>query len=919
MIKHNNHRPPNNNIQSEQNIIERKLTRPLLIDTSIDIRHMMKMKEWMKTWMKGMMKIFVLMLLVMNCNLQLLAQSKTEERLITIKFENVNLEQALKALEAQTGIHFAYDQKLISGERKYNINFVKKPLKEVLTTLLSPQNIAYRVINEQIILYKKQGTKKVTISGYISDEDSGEKLLYANIFEADTYDGTSTNVYGFYSLTLPAGKHLINFSYVGYQAQEVILDLQNDTSLNVALNQSIALSEVTVVADNNRAADVLNTQMSRVDLPMEKIDKLPALLGEVDVIKSLQLLPGVQAGTEGSSGLYVRGGGPDQNLILLDGVPVYNANHLFGFFSVFNSSAIKTVTLSKGSFPAQFGGRLSSVVDIRMKEGNEKEFHGKVTVGLITSNVNLEGPIVKDKTAFNVSVRRTYADWLARPLIKNASDGDKMGYYFYDLNAKVNHKFSDKDRLYFSIYTGTDKGYGDTKENDASYQSKSEFRLFWSNYISALRWNHIFNNKLFCNTSLTYSKYKFNVNNKFKEREENESESHDFKYDSGITDYAAKIDFDYYPSPSHTVKFGANYINHTYEPGVAVIVEKNNNKKTIDRPINSNDIKTHEYYLYAQDNIEIGSRLKANIGVHYSGFYVQNKLFQSLQPRISMRFLALPKLSFKAAYSKMNQYIHLLSSSTISLPTDLWLPVTPKTGDQNSHQVALGTFYNVKDGIDFSVEGYYKKTNNLIEYKEGASFTDSDNWDDKIETDGEGWSYGLEFLLKKTKGNTTGWIGYTLSWADRQFENLNYGKKYPFRYDRRNDVGIAITHKFSDRFDIGATWVYGTGNAVTFSSSHFNSQNVDKHNGYNTGKSDQLSYYEGRNNYRMDPYHRLDFGMNFHKKKKRGTRTWNVGVYNIYNRKNPYFIYKTDSEKNPKIKQFSLLPLIPSISYSYKF
>lgn len=866
-------------------------------------------------------RIFIL-LFTFCTTFNLFAQQTIEEISVSLDFKEVTLAKALKQIKNETGITFAYNSNIVKENIKHTFSVRNESLKNVLDKLLAPHKIRYKFSNNKVILYGSKAKEKVTISGYVSDIMTGESLINANIYETSNFTGTITNNYGFYSLTLPLGQHEIAFSFVGYESQKVKIYLDKDTVISTTLNGNIAISEVKVVAHDPRHVNLLSSQMSRIDLPISKIEQLPALFGEVDVIKSLQLMPGIQSGTEGSSGLYVRGGGPDQNLILLDGVPIYNVSHLFGFFSVFNSNAIKNVSLSKGSFPARYGGRLSSVLDIRMKEGNEKEFHGNFKIGLISSNLNIEGPIVKDKTAFNFSARRTYIDLLVRPLIKKQNNGETKGYYFYDINAKINHKFSDNDRLYLSLYTGKDDGYGKTKQDEGSFESTNDFKILWRNIISAIRWNHIFSNKLFSNTTLTYSNYKFNVLDAYKSKEADGTNDYfEFDYNSGIEDVTAKIDFDYFPSPSHSIKFGANYTNHTFKPGVSTVKENDKSRTIKNTEARSSTISAHEYYFYAEDNINLSSRIKTNIGFHYSGFSVNGELYQSIQPRMSVRFLASRKLSFKAAYSKMNQYIYLLSSSTINLPTDLWLPITPKTKPQKSHQFAVGAFYNLAKGLDFSMEGYYKKSYNLIEYKEGASFTDSNDWQDKIETGGLGWSYGLEVLLKKTSGKTTGWIGYTLARTDRQFDNLNFGKKYSARFDRRHDVGAAITHKFNEKVDVGAVWVYGTGNAVTFSTqSH---RGLDVYPNQTDNLNSHLPYYEGRNNYRMPAYHRLDIGINFHKKKKRGTRTWSIGTYNTYNKKNPFFIYKTQNADNlttpGKIKQISLFPIIPSVSYSYKF
>ncbi len=770
-----------------------------------------------------------------------------------------------------------------------------------------------------------------TIRGYVSDASNGERLLNANVYEQNLLKGTITNNYGFYSLTLPKGKYKLTCSFVGFQSQLLEINLQNDTAIDFRLSSQIELEEVTVQAQKTESK-LTSAQMSKAEISIEKVQSLPAFLGEADVIKTIQLLPGVQSGTEGTSGLYVRGGGPDQNLILLDDVPVYNAEHLFGFFSVFNPDAIKTVSFYKGGFPARFGGRLSSVLDIRMKDGNDQEIHGNFSIGLISSKFNLEGPLVKGKTTFNFSARRTYADLLARPIISKSSDGEGMGgYYFQDLNMKLSHKFSDKSRVYLSAYTGLDQAFArnDSKydQNNERWQQKDKFSLDWGNITTALRWNYVFSNKLFANTTVTYSRYLFDVQEKTTERNlTTNKDGYNFglNYRSGIEDYGFKMDFDYFPASNHRIKFGGSIIDHTFKPGILAYKEVEDAATSkIDTTFGNPNIRAQEMYAYLEDNIELSSRFTLNVGIHASGFYVDDKFYASLQPRISARFMATDRFSLKAAYSKMSQNIHLLSSSTISLPTDLWLPTTRKVKPQISHQFALGGVYQINSAFDFSVEGFYKTMENLLEYKEGASFLGATTgWEDKIEL-GKGRSYGMEVLLEKTTGKTTGWLGYTLSWADRQFDNLNFGERFYARYDRRHDISLVMTHRFSKRFDMGLTWVYGTGNAVTVPTQ--NVQQAQIPGSYYWPET--YEYFGERNNYRMPSYNRMDIGFNFHKQKKHGIRTWNVSLYNAYSRQNPFFIYfdsNSPQEQNISgnskvLKQISLFPLIPSVSYSYKF
>ncbi len=801
----------------------------------------------------------------------------------------------------------------------------------------------FYLCNAFVFFFFFSNAQKVTISGYVTDLSTGEGLINANVYDLQKETGNVSNVYGFYSLTVPAGKAQIQYSFVGYEKQVLELDLKKDTVINIKLKLMGELDEVTVRANKS---NVERSQMSMVELPTEKLDKLPLMLGEPDVLKVIQLLPGVQSGAEGTSGIYVRGGGPDQNLFLLDGVPVYNASHLFGFFSVFNPAAVKTVTLYKGGFPARFGGRLSSVVDIRMKEGNDQEFKGEFSIGLISSRFSIEGPIKKDKTSFIFSGRRTYADVLAQPFIVMANNRDNdvktnAGYYFYDLNAKINHKFSDKSRLFISTYAGRDKAYGRDKEHynrdyGVRYTDSNNMGIEWGNITSALRWNYVYNPKLFSNVTLTYSDYKFDVSEEYK-RTNNKDNTYDedyFRYYSGINDLTAKVDFDYYPGGGHSIKFGASNIWHKFKPGV-------NHERTVgdysETPSEKNDtiygnknVSAVEFSAFVEDNYDITSRLRANLGVHFSLFNVQNTTYTSLEPRLSLRYLLSDNLSLKASYTKMSQYIHLLSSSTISLPTDLWLPVTKDVKPQKSHQIAVGAALKTGKGYDLTIEGFYKTMDNLIEYKEGASFTGvSKDWESKIEM-GKGWSYGAEVLLEKKTGKTTGWLGYTLSWADRKFDNLNFGKKFPAKYDRRHDVSLVLTHEFSKKFDIGMVWVYGTGNAATIGKQRYEAM-LPARGRYGYSGYD-IVYYGERNSYRMPSYHRMDLSMNFHKQKKHGIRTWSVSLYNAYSRQNPFYLYwgsesmgaydqngKYYQTFKPALKQVSLFPIIPSISYTYKF
>jgi hypothetical protein len=761
-----------------------------------------------------------------------------------------------------------------------------------------------------------------TIKGYVKDATTSEALIGATVFNFKTAQGTSSNTYGFYSFTQKSDTVSLRFSYVGYQVLNIKFVLKSDTTINVNLSPSVELGEFEVVGNTVEKVHE-RTQMSTIDVSMDKVKSLPVLLGETDVLKTIQLLPGVQSGSEGTSGIYVRGGGPDQNLILLDGVPVYNASHLFGFFSVFNADAINNVQLIKGGFPARYGGRLSSVIDIRMKEGNMKEFKGEGTIGLISSKLTLEGPIIKDKTSFIVSGRRTYIDLLARPIIKSQNNGQPAGYFFYDTNTKINHKFSDKSRLYLSSYLGNDKFYFNNKNsytNDGvTYSNTSKNNLNWGNFINSLRWNYVINNKLFSNTTLTYSRYKFLVG--FSDEQSvqgngnNSKDFFSFAYFSGIEDWGGKIDFDYIPSPNHYIRFGAGNTYHTFTPGVNQFKQSTNEVSAIDTAFGSQRQYAHETFIYAEDEIKLGSKLNLNLGFHMAMFVVKNKTYFSPQPRLAARYLLNQNSSLKASFATMTQFLHLLTNTSIGLPTDLWLPATDRVRPQQSAQAALGYAVTVKRDYEISVEGYYKTMNNLIEYKEGASFFGSDkDWQDKVES-GKGWAYGGEVLLEKKTGKTTGWIGYTLSWSNRQFENINLGEAFPYRYDRRHDIGLAITHKINDNVDLGFVWVYGTGNAVTLALERYSTLQSPT-----SFFNNEVEHISSRNNYRMAAYHRLDMGANFHKKTKWGERIWSFGLYNAYNRQNPFFLYFGNNDRgNRALFQASIFPVIPSVAYNFKF
>ncbi len=773
-----------------------------------------------------------------------------------------------------------------------------------------------------------------TVSGTITDAATGETLIGATVLDTVSGKGTVTNAYGRYTLTLRGQSAAgLRISYVGYTPQIHTVDLSQNRQLNVALHGSVQLQEVEIVAE--RMGSPKMSQMSAIEVPVEQIKLVPVIFGETDVLKAIQLLPGVQSGTEGMSGIYVRGGGPDQNLFLLDGIPLYNVNHLGGFFSAFNGDAIKNVTLYKGSFPSHFSGRISSVLDITTNNGNDKEWHGGGSIGLISGKINIEGPIVKERTTINLSLRRTYGDMLIRPTLwliaasEPELKGLAAGYYFYDLNAKITHKFSERSRLYATWYSGDDDAYMRVKVADNYYGDKEYLKLSykWGNMATAVRWNYELTQKLFMNVTGSYTRYRnrlaLGVEEEWRQQGQQYSDEIEMGINSGIRDFAGHVDFDYAPSPEHTIKFGGAATIHTFIPQVQSARMQLTGEPNIDTTFGESRINAGEFTLYAEDDWSITDALKINGGVALTGFNVEGRFYPSVQPRLSGRFMITNDISVKAGYSYMTQYMHLLSNSNISLPTDLWVPVTARIEPMNSHQVAAGVFYSWKYNIDFSVEGYYKKMENLLEYKPGSTFLGSSvGWEDMV-CAGRGWAYGIEFLAQKSMGDITGWLGYTWSRTMRQFDTpgqeLNGGLPFPAKYDRIHDISITLQYKPDDRFDCGVTWVYSTGNTATLA--------MQQIAGDSENYWDRINYVSSRNNFRLPPYHRMDASVNFHKKLRHGIRTWSISVYNLYNRQNPFIIYPSSVERSDAtgteyttvLMQRSLFPILPSVSFIYKF
>ena len=785
-----------------------------------------------------------------------------------------------------------------------------------------------------------QNRNAISVSGLITDVTSGETLIGAGATSGK--DGAVTNDYGFYSLSFPRKAEMIDivYTYVGYTTQTVSIPALKDTTINVKLVPGASLEEAIVTAQ--RESGVAATKMSAIEVPVAVIKSAPALFGEADVLKTIQLLPGVQGGTEGFSGLYVRGGGPDENLLLLDGIPIYNAEHMLGIFSVFQPEAVKKITLYKGSFPARYGSRISSIVDVRTNDGNLYETHGSFGGSMISDKLHLEGPIWKGRTSYSISARGMHTFFLT-PIIKLAGfDGT---YYFYDLDAKFTHRFSDRDRLYFNLYNGLDNfhyRYDEDAGNavtGSANMSNQYMGLRWGNAVAALRWNHVIGPKLFANATVAYNRYKMKMGSELESRETAldgtiGNSRYQLDYRSGMRDWVAKVDFDYSPSSSQQVRFGVDYTFHTFIPETASTYAQEVSDGIVQMDttliLKSNDVQVgHEASLYVEDDIRLGNRLTLNPGLHASLFSTQGKTYWSLEPRMSAKVNFTDDWAAKASYSRMSQYVHLLSSSQITLPVDLWVPITKDIRPETSDQFSLGLYYTGIPGWEFSLEGYYKSIQNVLEYKEGVAFLfDSSGWENKVEV-GTGRAMGLELFIEKTMGKTTGWLGYTLAKSDRLFPTINRGECFPYRYDRRHNVNLVVNHQFTEKFDLSATWSFASGGVTTLPERRIVMSSP-------TGDLRYSDFVTTRNNYRLPSSHTLNLGFNFHRKHSRGEGLWNLSIYNVYNQKNPNLVLKENSEQsygsdNPdgttswqqfhtvRLKKITFLPFFPSIGYTRTF
>lgn len=753
------------------------------------------------------------------------------------------------------------------------------------------------------------GQNSYTLSGTIRDASNGETLIGASVYVSANQQGTISNEYGFYSLDLPSSDSLdVVFSYIGFESQTIKIKLDASQTLNVELGTGIQLEEVVVKADGVRET-IRSTQMSVEKIGAKQAKLIPALLGEADIIKTIQLKPGIPSGSEGTTGLFVRGGGADQNLIILDEAVVYNASHLFGFFSTFNTDAVKDLQLYKGGFPAQYGGRMSSVIDVKLKDGNYKKFSGSGGIGIISSRLTLEGPLAKnEKASFIVSGRRTYIDLITDQINKsneNKPNATKIpGYYFYDLNAKINYKVTEKDRLYLSGYFGRDR---------FSFKSDQfKFGFNWGNATGTLRWNHIFNPRLFLNTTATFSDYQYNINNQFT--------GFSFDVGSAIQDMNLKADFYYNLSKNQNLKFGAGVTYHKFKVGR---LQAGNADNSISFQAGSN-YDGVELGAYISDEFKLPHDIKANVGLRLSGFSNDGTTYLRLEPRAAFNIPVNDNLGIKASYARMNQYVHLVSSAGLSLPTDIWYPSTKLVKPQRSDQVALGASYAIADGYMVTAETYYKWLGRQVDFIDQANLFANNNLE--LEFDfGKGRAYGFEFQLEKKSGKLTGWIGYTLSKTERYgFPRIMDGRTFRPRYDRRHDISVVAIYELSKRWSLTASWVYGSGDLTWLPTGRMVVQEAP-------GSRSQtfVPVYGDRNNYRLPAYHRGDVGVVCRFFPSWGENDLTLSIFNVYNRRNAFFLY-IDTEYGDSVngvsiptgltaKQVSLFPILPSLTWNFKF
>lgn len=832
----------------------------------------------------------------------------------------VTVEDMMEQMKSIYPISFVYDSSIklnipYSGEKPSMVS-----LENSLETIFSNTGIKWEIKGDYVILKR---LSSYTLSGYIYQEN-GETVINATVWDITSNTGTLTNEHGFYSLTLNEGKHKIRFSHISCGEQTENITLKANKSQNIYLKADYRINEVVVTADLN--SPIYTTQTGKVSLMAKDFISGNNFMSSPDVVKKLQSLSGVASGTELISGLYVHGGGNDENLFLLDGTPLYQVNHAGGLFSAFNTDIIKNIDFYKSGFPARYGGRLSSVVDVRTNDGNMKEYRGSFTLGLLEGRIQFEGPIVKDRTSFNVAMRRTWLDLFTAPAfaIMNTSRRNKQNvrYAFHDINAKVTHIFSEKSRADISLYSGNDL----LNVNNKAYSYSSElsnidkFNLQWGNFTASVNWKYIFSHKLFANFTgvYTHNRSKFDYISEEKLIIKEGSIIKTQNNHSTINDFGYRMEFDYRPNTWNHIRFGSNYMRHIFMPQNYYSKYDNTTNNELTDRIKS-QYKSNEFTIYAEDDISIGSRLKLNGGIHYTMFGIAGTKYHSVEPRAAMNIKLFDNASFKVSYTEMSQFMHQLSATYLNLPTDYWVPSTEKIVPMRSRQFSAGIYSRLPHNIRLSIEGFYKTMNNLIEYNGDKQLNpSSDDWEENVRT-GKGKAYGAEADISYSNGKTSVDASYTLSWSKRFFADFHQSW-YPDKFDNRHKISINLSYKFNNSIDAYASWNFHSGNRMTIPTQKIEAPVIPPVT-ENQNMEEGMMVYEVPNNVSLPAYHRLDLGINFRKTTKRGfERIWNVGLYNAYCRMNPlYATVKQNKDGTFTAKGQGVFPIIPSFSYTLKF
>ncbi len=877
------------------------------------------------------------------------SQSSVLDKLITIRFDSIPIGKAFELLERESGISFAYNTDIPALKEYINLRFTRVPLKKVIEKICAGRNLSYKLIGNILTFYpaRKIDNGEITVSGFIFNNITGEVLISCSVFDKASSRGTASNRYGFFSLALPAGRRLLTFSYVGYENKNIIV--RSDTTLKIQLAPvSGKLHEIIILERPEK--EIINTSdQGTFEIKSRYIKNIPSTAGEVDVLKTITLLPGIMPGVDGSAAYYVRGGNANQNLMLLDGIPIYNPFHLWGFLSSFNANAINHINLIKGAFPARYGGRLSSVLDIVMDEGNMQKWDADFAIGILSVNATVSGPLKRERSSLMFSVRRTYADLFYVPIytILNSTDNsvNSQGYNFTDLNLKLNYRLSEKNRFYISGFYSRDqfsqKENATSKWGQTDYNEELKKRQGWGDVIGSFRWNHLYSNKLFSNTTFYISYYNFANKDKYQrtrtDKQEIDNKISENIYFSNIRDIGLTQDYESFTNENHHIRFGAGYIYHSFKPGVNSFFSQTG-RDTVSNNVENNLIYASELSGYFEDDMILGLRFRANIGMHLSGFFVGQSHYFSFEPRLSIRYILSHKLSLKAGYTHMTQYLHFLTNSSIVQSSDLWVPTTDKIKPETSKQANLGITILMKKNFELEIDGYYKTMDNLLQYKESASFLYNEGgWEEQV-TAGSGESYGVEWFLKKNQGRLTGWVGYTLSWSNRKFADIDSKKNFPYRYDRRHVVSVVGSYRLSDRWAINSTWVFYSGNVITMPTiSHRDPYYDGTYHTWNAfpspniytvsdiSSSGIIDLSPKHNNYRLPNYNRLDLTASYTKHKHWGWWELTFGVTNLYNRMNPsYYTKSYYQDENTghvqfKFKQITLFPIMPSIYYRISF